>query len=156
MLLTPTAFSYTPHITPHAFNLMKAIYTPATLPARVRQMGIMAVAAVYQSPYVIYCHEIVSAQLGFTPQQFHAAAVQGVVPPGEDISTAERVAYETARQLAADRRPLDTTTWTRASNVLGHKGVAGLAHVVAGYQYVCVLVNVAGPEPDGWKPTART
>ncbi|KAH7371735.1 AhpD-like protein [Pyrenochaeta sp. MPI-SDFR-AT-0127] len=139
---------YTPHIAPAAFSLMQTIYTPATLPARLRQLGILAVASVYKAPYVLYCHTPVSEKLGFSEQQFRDA-VDGVTP--QSLSDSESVAFETALKLARDRHALSDEDFARAETVLGKEGVAGLANVVAGYVYVCILVNVAGPRPGGWE-----
>jgi hypothetical protein len=126
---------------------MKSIYTPATLPARTRQMGIFAVAAVYDIPYVNYCHQLVAPKLDFTPQQI-ADAMQGNTPSG--ISEEEAVAYATALKLTRDRQPLDNVSFETACQALGREGVAGLANVVAGYLYVCILANVSGPAAGGW------
>lgn len=126
---------------------MKSICTTDTLPPRTRQMGILAVAAVQNSPYVEYCHELVCPKLGISQEQFEIA-ISGEIP--NEISREEAIAFEIALKLAKDREPLDEESFQKACNVLGRKGVAGLAHVVAGYQYVCLLVNIAGPAPGGW------
>ncbi|KAF1949570.1 hypothetical protein CC80DRAFT_598748 [Byssothecium circinans] len=98
-----TSMPYTPHIAPHAFELQKSIYSPETLPARTRQVGILAVAATFDAPYIIYCHTAMSTKLGLTDEQFQDA-ISGRSPTG--ISEEEMVAYETALLLARDRKAL--------------------------------------------------
>jgi len=138
---------YTPHITPHAFELQKSVYSPETLPARTRQMGVLATAATFDAPYIVYCHRPTSAKLGFSDEQFQDA-ISGRTPKG--IPEEEVVAYETALLLARDRKALSDEAFERAEKILGRPGVAGLANVVAAYLYVCILVSVAGPHPGGF------
>lgn len=88
-------------------------------------------------------------KLGLSDKQF-LDATNGIAPQG--VSDEEAVAYDTALKLARDRRALDDNSFSRAEKVLGKEGVAGLANVVAGYLYVCILVSVAGPNPGGWVP----
>lgn len=139
--------SYTPHITPRAFELQKSVYSPETLPARTRQMGVLATASTFDAPYVVYCHRPTSAKLGFTKEQVEDA-LSGKTPSG--ISEEEVVAYETGLMLARDRKALGDEAFERAEKALGRAGVAGLANVVAAYTYVCILVSVAGPNPGGF------
>lgn len=139
--------SFAPHITAQAFELQKKVYSSETLPARMRQMGILAVAANFDAPYVIYCHGPMSAKLGFTDQQFQDA-IKGRTPTG--ISEEETIAYETALLLARDRKALSDEAFDRAEKSMGRAGVAGLANVVAAYLYVCILISVAGPHPGGF------
>ena len=110
-------------------------------------MGILATAATFDAPYVLYCHRSTASKLGFTEEQVEDA-MSGRTPKA--ISEEEKVSYETALILARDRKPLEDKDFDRAEKILGRAGVAGLANVVAAYLYVCILVSVAGPKPGGF------
>ena len=71
----------------------------------------------------------------------------------------ERVAYQTALELAESRKPLSDTGWERAYEVLGRERTAGVAHLVGGYLYVVTLLNVGAigaPEQKGSEDKPRS
>ena len=107
----------------------------------MRELSILAVASTFDAPYVAYCHRGLGKRVGLSDDQIEDA-VHGRTP--KQLPEPETVAYETAKTLATARTPLDGPQFQRAEVILGRQQLAGLMHTVAGYLYVCTLINVAG------------
>jgi 4-carboxymuconolactone decarboxylase len=74
------------------FQLAKA--KSMSLDARVRQVVILAVGAVWNAPYEIYAHAAVSRKLGFSEEEI--SKLSGQSP--KSLSGAERIAQQYASQ----------------------------------------------------------
>lgn len=93
----------------------------------------------YDAPYILYAHSLIASDVGLSKEQISRAS-KGDTP--QELSSEELVAYQTALELAKGRKQLSDTSWERAFHVLGREKTAGLAHIVAGYVYTAILLNV--------------
>lgn len=115
----------------------RAVDTEARLPNNVRQVAILVVGASFGARYELYAHEITAAHAGLSPSQIATLAAGG---RPTDLSEEEAIAYDAARCLVSGRI-LPTSTYERASELLGKDGVGELAYLVGGYCLVSVLLN---------------
>ncbi|KAL8709362.1 MAG: hypothetical protein Q9225_007466 [Loekoesia sp. 1 TL-2023] len=131
---------YSPQSTqPFAF-LASVIPNLPHLTPRVRELAILACAATYEAPFVLYAHSRIALAVGLTPGQITVAR-GGSMPSGLDRM--EQAAWQYSIRLAGTRGPLDTATWENAKNLLGIEGVANLGHVIGAYSYMCLFHNAA-------------
>ena len=110
---------------------------------RERELSILAVLAVYDSPYVLYAHSEIGVVSGLSKEQVQQA-VLGKMPEG--LSKHEETTYWLSLKLATIRGPLDGADFERAEAVIGREKIAGLAHLVSGFVHVAMLTNIADGE----------
>lgn len=111
-----------------------AIRYHSTLPARVRELAILLVAAHWDSDFERYAHEPVAASVGVTPVEL--AAVKALeIPVG--IDAAESVALELTRALAVHGVVSDEL-YRRAEAALGSRQIYELT-VLVGYYSTLAL-----------------
>jgi 4-carboxymuconolactone decarboxylase len=79
--------------------------------------------------------------LGMSSEQYDTG-LQGGVPAG--LSEEEEMAYTLGRTFTNLRGPLSNEVWDEACKKMGKQQALGVVHIVAGYVYVCMLVNVNG------------
>lgn len=123
--------------------------------ARVRQVVILAVGAVWRAEYELYAHAAVARKAGL-PEGTIAKLVAG--EPCEDLSDAEQIAPQCATQLTALRR-IDADLFAAAKHASGLKGLVDIANLIGAYQTVCGLLNrfaVSSPETPALRPPARS
>lgn len=138
--------SYTPDLFKPYMALVDAVLNQKDMDLRARELAILAVMAVYDTPFVLYAHTRIAMKIGLSEEQCSLAR-QGTTPPG--LSEDETVVYTTALELARSRGPLDEQTWQKAEKVLGREKAARLAHVVGVYLYSSTLLNLGAiPSPE--------
>ena len=115
------------------------------LSARVREVVILSVGAVWASAYEIYAHRAVAARVGFPPDVVVALAMGEVCDGlGEDERAAQRFALELARN-----RFVSDATYAEAERAFGREGLVPLAFLAAAYTATCVMLNAfAVPAPS--------
>ena len=127
-----------------AFQLAEAKST--SLDARVRQVVILAVGAVWKAPYEIYAHAAVARKLGFSEEEISKLSV-GESP--ESLSDAERIAQQYASQLTASH-VIDDDLFAAAKKTFGQKGLVDMAQLIGAYHLVCAILNsfaIPAPSP---------
>lgn len=86
-------------------------------------------------------------------QEQITSASKAEVP--NDLTRSELVAYQTALELANGRKQLSDARWERAFEVLGREKTAGVAHLVSGYVYTAILLNVGAIGAPEYKGSDR-
>jgi 4-carboxymuconolactone decarboxylase len=108
-----------------------------SLDARVRQVVILAVGAVWKTPYELYAHAAVARKAGLTEDEISKISAG---TPCESLTSAERTAQQYATQLTASRAIADDV-YAVAKEAFGLKGLVDLAQLIGAYHVVCALLN---------------
>jgi 4-carboxymuconolactone decarboxylase len=90
-----TALLYSPEMSSAFLDFQLAEAKSTSLDARVRQVVILAVGAVWKAPYEIYAHAAVARKLGFSEEDISKLSA-GQSPAS--LSGAERIAQQYASQ----------------------------------------------------------
>jgi 4-carboxymuconolactone decarboxylase len=135
---------YSPEISSAFLAWQAAEEKHTSLDARVRQVTILAVGAVWKADYELYAHAAVGRKAGLSERTISQLSAG---EPGDDLSEAEQVAQRFATQLTASRR-VDDDLFAAAKNSFGLKGLVDLVNLIGAYQTVCGLLNgFAVPAP---------
>ncbi|WP_420137441.1 carboxymuconolactone decarboxylase family protein [Sphingomonas sp.] len=139
------AMLYAPAIGGGFVDFHEAEERATPLSARVREVVILSVGAVWASAYETYAHRAVAARVGFPPDIVVALATgEACEGLGED----ERVAQRFTLELARDRSVSDWT-FAEAQRTFGWSGLVALAFLAAAYTATCVMLNAfAVPAPS--------
>ncbi len=126
-------------------ELLGAERQNTSLSARVREVVILSVGAVWQSAYELYAHTAVAAKAGLDRGTVDALAAGR---PADGLTADEAVAGQFATRLAADHQ-VDPDLYDRAVARLGEKGVVDLIHLAGLYMATSALLNAfAVPVPQ--------
>jgi 4-carboxymuconolactone decarboxylase len=118
-----------------AFQLAEAKST--SLEPRVRQVVILAVGAVWKTPYEIYAHAAVARKVGFSEEEISELSAGG---SPKSLSGAERVAQQYATQLTTSHL-IDDDLFAVAKKTFGPKGLVDMAQLIGAYPLVCAILN---------------
>lgn len=125
-----------------AFHEAEERATP--LSARVREVVILSVGAVWQSAYELYAHRAVAAQAGFSADVVAALAAGEA---SDQLDERERAAQDFTLELVRTRSVADPT-YAAAERLLGHDGVVAMTFLAAAYTGTCMVLNAfAVPAP---------
>ena len=117
-----------------------------SLSAKVREVIILSVGAVWQAAYELYAHTAVADKAGLERETVEGLAA-GRTP--ETMPDDQRVAHEFARSLAAERQ-VAPELYARAEKAFGRAGIVDIIHLVSLYMGTSALLNVfAVPVPAG-------
>jgi 4-carboxymuconolactone decarboxylase len=108
-----------PAMTSVSAELLLGEWEHTSLSARVREVVILAVGAVWQSEYELYAHSAAARKAGI-PDDAVRVLASGGIP--DDLSKDEKVAAELTRQLSTAHR-VDETLYRQAENLLWNKGI---------------------------------
>jgi 4-carboxymuconolactone decarboxylase len=134
-----------PAIAAPFLDLQFAEQVSTSLSARVREIVILAVGAVWQADYELYAHLAVARKVGLS-QDVARAVATGVIPDG--LSDDELIALRITQQLATDHR-IDESLYRDAENSLGTEGLIDIAFLIGIYQSVCATLTMfAIPAPE--------
>jgi 4-carboxymuconolactone decarboxylase len=137
---------YSPEISSAFLAWQTAEEKHTSLDARVRQVVILAVGAVWKADYELYAHAAVGRKAGLSERTISQLSAG---EPGEDLSEAEQVAQRFATQLTASRR-IEDDVFAAAKTSFGLKGLVDMVNLIGAYQTVCGLLNgFAVPVPKG-------
>ncbi len=131
------AFLYAPGISGGFIDFHEAEEQATPLSARVREVVILSIGAVWASAYELYAHRAVAARVGFSPE-IVAALVAGKLC--DRISPEEQTAQLFTIELARERVVSDAT-YAEAERAFGREGVVALAFLAAAYSATCVMLN---------------
>lgn len=140
------AFLHSPAIGEGFIDFHEAEEHATPLSARVREVVILSVGAVWGSAYETYAHRAVAARVGFPPDVVAALAAGEAC---EGIGVEERAAQRFTLELARERVVSDAT-YAEAARVFGSDGLVALAFLAAAYGATCTMLNAfAVPAPSG-------
>jgi 4-carboxymuconolactone decarboxylase len=109
-----------------------------SLSARLREVVILAVGAVWQSDYELYAHTAAARTVGISDDAIRVL-VSGGLP--DDFNKDERIAAELTRQLSTSHR-VDETLYRHAENTFGTKGLTDIVILIGIYHTVCATLNL--------------
>jgi alkylhydroperoxidase family enzyme len=138
---------FSPEIGSGFLDLQEAEQRHTTLSDRIRQVVILAVGAVWNSPYELYAHSAAARHAGLSED------VIGALAAGElaaDLNRDEAIAYRYVRTLSAEHR-IDEALYQEAEHCFGARGLVDIAVLAGIYHTVCALLNgfdIPSPEPD--------
>ncbi len=137
---------YSPQLGQGFLEYLGAERKHTTLDAKVREVIILSVGAVWRSAYELYAHTAVAEKAGLDPEVIRALAAGGS-PAG--LSDEQRVAHEFSRTLAGEHK-VDSRLYAQAEEAFGRKGVVDMIHLTSLYMATSALLNAfAVPTPDG-------
>ena len=142
---------HSPAMTTAFLRLQEVEAQTTSLAERVRQVVILSVGAVWQSPYELYAHTAAALMAGL-PEAAIRELVAGGLPEG--LNEAEKVAALFARRLTGGHR-VDDGLYGRAEAAFGPKGLVDMIYLAGCYHIVCGLLNTFQvPAPSGEFPAA--
>ncbi len=116
-----------------------------SLSARVREVVILAVGAVWQADYELYAHLAVARKAGLSEDAARAVATGGL--PG-DLSYDEQIALRLTKELSTSHR-VDESLYRAAESTFGAKGLIDIAFLIGIYHSVCATLTMfAIPAPQ--------
>jgi len=119
-----------------ALLFQRALAAEARLPKTVREVAILTVGAVFGARYELYAHEITAADVGLAASQIATLAAGG----RPSLNDEEAIAHDVARALATGHI-LPTSTYARATELLGRDGVGELVFLISGYCQIAIVLN---------------
>jgi 4-carboxymuconolactone decarboxylase len=126
-------------------DLQSAEQVHTSLSARVREVIILAVGAVWQADYELYAHLAVARKAGL-PEDAARAVATGGLP--DDLSDDEKIALRLTQQLSTSHR-VDESLYRDAENRFGAKGLIDIAFLIGIYHSVCATLTMfAIPAPE--------
>ena len=128
---------YSPGITEGFSTFMDAEPKNTKLDKRTRQVVILTVGAVWNSPYELYAHSAEARKVGL-PEAAIQALASGESP--EDLTSNELVAHRFARQLTEERR-IDDDLYRKAKQAFGEEGLVDMIYLIGIYLVTCALLN---------------
>ena len=128
---------YSPGITEGFSNFMDAEPKYTKLDKRTRQIVILTVGGVWNSPYELYAHSAEARKVGL-PEEAIQALASGESPKG--LTSNELMAHRFARQLSADRR-VDDDLYRKAKQAFGEEGLVDMIYLIGIYLVTCALLN---------------
>lgn len=140
-----------PALTSASAELLLGEREHTSLSARVREVVILAVGAVWQSDYELYAHSAAARKVGI-PEDAIRVLVTGGIP--ENLSKDEAIAAELTRQLTTTHH-VDESLYRRAESRFGQKGLTDIAILIGIYHAVCATLNLfAIPAPQEQRASA--
>jgi 4-carboxymuconolactone decarboxylase len=143
---------YSPGVSAGFGDFAQAEATSTSLDNRVRQVVILTVGAVWNSPYELYAHSAEARHAGL-PDEVIDELVAGQIPA--QLSEDEKLAARFAQQLTAQHR-VDAALYTQAERAYGQRGLVDLTLLVGHYHTSCALLNAFEiPAPYPSDPTTE-
>jgi 4-carboxymuconolactone decarboxylase len=134
-----------PAIAAPFLDLQFAEQVHTSLSARVREIVILAVGAVWQADYELYAHLAVARKTGLSEDAARVVATGGL-PDG--LSDDELIALRLTQQLSTSHR-VDESLYRDAETAFGAKGLIDIAFLVGIYHSVCATLTMfAIPAPE--------
>jgi 4-carboxymuconolactone decarboxylase len=130
-------FLLTPAISKAFMAFVLVEHENTSLTERAREVIILTVGAVWQSPYELYAHCAVGRHVGLSDDEVRTLA-EGGLP--NDLSDKEAVAHRVARALSVGHR-IDDALYRGACNLLGPNGIMDVVVLTGIYQTVCAILN---------------
>ena len=140
-LLGPfNAFLYSAELGAAQLNYLDTERDTTALDARVREVVILTVGAVFESKYELYAHRAVAAKAGLAAEDIETLA-SGREPGAETKLAPEEVtAARFVRAVVAEHR-VSPELFAAAKQAFGHKGLVDMLHLAGLYMTVSALLN---------------
>jgi 4-carboxymuconolactone decarboxylase len=134
-----------PAIAAPFLDLQFAEQLHTSLSARVREIVILAVGAVWHADYELYAHLAVARKAGL-PEETARAVATGGLPNG--LSYDEQIALRLTTELSTRHR-VDESLYRVAENIFGARGLIDIAFLIGIYHSVCATLTMfAIPAPE--------
>jgi 4-carboxymuconolactone decarboxylase len=134
-----------PAIAAPLLNLQFAEQVHTSLSARVRELVILAVGAVWQADYELYAHLAVARKAGLSEGAARTVATGGVP---DDLSDDEKITLRLTQQLSTSHR-VNGTLYREAETAFGARGLMDIAFLIGIYHSVCATLTMfAIPAPE--------
>jgi 4-carboxymuconolactone decarboxylase len=127
-----------PAVTSASSELLLGEKEHTSLSARVREVVILAVGAVWQSDYELYAHSAAARKVGISDDAIRVLATGGIP---DELSEDETIAAELTRQISTRHR-VDDALYRQAENRFGRKGLTDIAILIGIYHTVCTTLNL--------------
>ncbi|MEQ9328757.1 MAG: carboxymuconolactone decarboxylase family protein [Rhodospirillales bacterium] len=118
-------------------NVGVAVRYNTSLPARVREIAILAVGAAYRANFEWYAHAPLAAAVGVSAEQLERLR-QGDDPEG--LSEEEELAITLARELIDDRAASEATMQAVIATY-GDEAAVELVLLIGYYAMLCITLN---------------
>ena len=137
---------YSPMVGQGFLEYLSAERKHTSLSAKVREVIILSVGAVWRSAYELYAHTAVADKAGLERETIEALAAGRA--PGT-LPDDQRVAHEFARSLAAEHK-VAPELYAEAEETFGRAGITDMIHLISLYMGTSALLNAfAVPVPAG-------
>ena len=134
-----------PAIAAPFLDLQFAEQVHTSLSARVREVIILAVGAVWQADYELYAHLAVARKAGLSEETARAVATGRIA---DGLSDDELIALRLTQQLSTSHR-IDESLYREAETAFGAKGLIDIAFLIGIYHSVCATLTMfAIPAPQ--------
>jgi 4-carboxymuconolactone decarboxylase len=127
-----------PAIAAPFLDLASAEQMHTSLDARVREVVILAVGAVWQADYELYAHVAVARKAGLSDETARVLAAGG---QPHDLTYDEALALRLTQQLSTNHR-VDESLYQAAENSFGTQGLIDIAFLVGIYHSVCAMLTM--------------
>src|SRR5260370_17071777 len=128
---------YSPGITAGFSKFMDAELKNTKLDKRTRQIVILTVGAVWNSPYELYAHSAEARKVGL-PEGAIQALASGESPAA--VTSNDLFAPRFARQLNAEHRVNDDL-YRKSKQAFGEEGLVDMIYLIGIYLVTCALLN---------------
>jgi 4-carboxymuconolactone decarboxylase len=118
-----------PAIAAPFLDLQFAEQLHTSLSARLREVVILAVGAVWRADYELYAHLAVARKTGLSEEAARAVATGGLP---DDLSYDETIALRLTQELSTSHR-VDESLYRVAENTFGAKGLIDIAFLIGIY-----------------------
>ena len=126
-----------PNTTSGFLDFIESAASSTTLDARLREVVILTIGAVWKSGYEIYAHSAVARKAGLPEQAIRELVARGCP---EELTDQEKTAHRYARQLTVEHR-VDNALYRVAEQAFGSQGLVDLVYLLGWYYTVCALLN---------------
>jgi len=134
-----------PNTTSGFLDFIESDARSTTLDARLREVVILTVGAVWKSGYQIYAHSAVARKAGLPEHAIRDLAAGGCP---DQLTDQEKIAHRYVHQLTVEHR-VDDALYRAAEQTFGSQGLMDLAYLLGWYYTVCALLNAFEvPVPD--------
>jgi hypothetical protein len=137
--------SYTPDIGVSMMEFGDVILNQKGISVRERELAILAICGVFESPFIAYAHKKVALASGLEDYQVEVACVRRT-PAG--LTTEEAAVYDLSLELAQTRTMLNDTDFLKYERLLGKEKCLRVAHIAGLYIYTATfmrLTNLQAP-----------
>lgn len=140
------ALLYSPVIGDAVQRVGEAVRFEGTLPAQLRELAILTVAAEWQANFEWWAHERIAREVGLDGAIIDGVKA-GVLP--DDAEPEQRMVYAFAREVIEQHHVSDEH-YTAAVAMLGQAAVVELVLLMGYYTLIAMTLNVfTVPVPDG-------
>jgi 4-carboxymuconolactone decarboxylase len=132
-----------PNVFPGWARMAGDIFAKSTFSPRLREIIILRVAHLQESPYELAQHHRIAKSVGLSEHEIDAATHAATT----DFSAEERVALETVTELCTTRR-LSDDTFASAQATFGDEALTELLMIVSAYYGLALVLNAVDLDID--------